>query len=62
MNCTRCKVKMKPGQAMTSTWRGMPDFSGDRYPVTMSPGGPGRVVRCWKCPKCGHSISFGGKK
>lgn len=36
---------------------GMADFP--RVPgagVTMRPGGPGRLVRCLKCPGCGFSI------
>ena len=27
--------------------------------VTMSPGGPGRIVPCLKCSACGHSVTDG---
>ena len=62
MNCRRCKrngkdIEMVKSQAMSSTWRGVPDFPGDNYAVTLSPGGPGRLVDCLKCPECGWSVS-----
>ena len=62
MNCRRCKragkdIEMVKSQAMSSTWRGVPDFPGDTYAVTLSPGGPGRLVDCLKCPECGWSVS-----
>jgi hypothetical protein len=45
---------MKPGQAIKETVRGADDFPGADV-VTYSPGGPGKLVTCWKCPKCGAS-------
>lgn len=47
--CPRCNVPMKPGIALAQTYhaRGMTHY----------PGGPGKVVECWKCPKCGGSES-----
>lgn len=53
--CYKCNTLMKQGQALESTLVGFPDFPGDPYPVTVSPGGPGRLVECLKCPTCGHS-------
>ena len=47
---------MVPGIAMGQTATGSPDFPG-REVVTMSPGGPGVVIPCLKCPACGHSVS-----
>ena len=45
---------MLPGFALEQTWTGTPDFPGHEV-VTMSPGGPGRMVPCLKCNQCGHS-------
>jgi hypothetical protein len=47
---------MAPGIAMGQTATGKPDFAGGEV-VTMSPGGPGVVIPCLKCPACGHSVS-----
>jgi len=57
MLCKRCQVPLLPGKAMESTVRGIPDFPGGRCVVTLSPGGPGRLVECLKCPHCGWSVS-----
>ena len=46
---------MKPGIALEQTCTGNPDFPGGEV-VTMSPGGPGRLVECMKCEKCGWSV------
>ena len=46
---------MKPGIALEQTYTGSPDFPGGKV-VTMSPGGPGRLVECMKCEKCGWSV------
>ena len=56
--CSRpkCDGDMLPGVAMAQTWGGVPDFPGVEV-VTMSPGGPGRVVHCLKCTVCGHSVT-----
>lgn len=56
--CLKCNVEKVSGQAlMTTLVAGSPDFPGDERGITMSPGGPGVVVTCWKCPKCGHSVT-----
>lgn len=54
MFCKKCYVPLERGQAMVSTWVGAPDFPGGAV-VTLSPGGPGKLVDCLKCPKCGFS-------
>lgn len=57
-DCYRCGVEMKSGTAIAQTMTGgMKDFDSDPGPVTFSVGGPGVVINCLKCPKCGHSIS-----
>ena len=56
MNCPKCKITMKPGLAILQTYTsGMPDFIGEDRGITWSPGGPGKLVWCSKCPKCGFS-------
>lgn len=47
---------MRPSQAIGQTWTVLPDFP-DGEVVTISPGGPGKLIGCLKCEKCGHSIS-----
>jgi hypothetical protein len=59
--CRRCKVPMKEGTALQNTLEGYPDFPGDTSACTVSRTGPAEIVKCWKCPKCGHSILKGGK-
>jgi len=54
--CPKCRVRLAPGIVMLQTWTWLPDFPGDTHPVTLSPGGPGRIGRCLKCPESGHSI------
>jgi DNA-directed RNA polymerase subunit RPC12/RpoP len=54
--CPRCKVKLKKGIAIEQTFSGMPDFLSSKDVVTLSLGGSGKVINCWKCPKCGYSI------
>ena len=54
--CKRCGGIMRPGIAMGQTWSaGIPDFPGQDVCITMSPGGPGRVIDCMKCEACGWS-------
>lgn len=54
--CKRCGGIMRPGIAMGQTWSaGVPDFPGQDTCITMSPGGPGRVIDCMKCEACGWS-------
>lgn len=57
--CRRCLVPMVDGIATGQTYRGIPDFPGDRHATTISLGGPGVVIGCWKCPKCGLSVTKG---
>lgn len=52
-----CTGNMLPGMAMGQTYSGVPDFPG-REVVTLSPGGPGVIVRCLKCSVCGYSVSL----
>ena len=54
--CRRCGGKMKPSKAIAQTYGGSPDFPGGTV-VTMSPEGPGKMIDCLKCEKCGHSVS-----
>ena len=56
MICSRCGGKMKPGKAIAQTYCGTPDFP-DGEVVTISPEGPGQLVNCLKCEKCGHSVT-----
>ena len=53
--CLRCGGQMKQGIAIEPTCTGMPDFPGSKV-VTMSHGGPGRLIECMKCEKCGWSV------
>lgn len=60
--CHRCGIPMRPGIAIAQTYTaGAPDFPGDREGITMSAGGPGRVIKCLKCPDCGRSVTEDGK-
>lgn len=56
MKCKRCNGEMKPGKAIEQTYTGIPDFIGGDV-VTMSPGGPGRLIDCLKCVECGWSVT-----
>ena len=56
--CHKCSIPMVEGIATGQTYTGgAPDFPSDTHPTTFSAGGPGALVPCWKCPKCGRSIS-----
>ena len=57
--CAKCGGQMKPSKAIAQTVTGIPDFPGDQHPTTLSPGGPGKLVDCLKCEKCGHSVTIG---
>jgi len=48
---------MVPGKAIENTYVGLPDFIGDTHICTVSPGGPGKLVDCLKCPSCGWSVT-----
>ena len=54
--CRKCGGEMKPSKAIAQTFTGLPDFPGKEV-VTISPGGPGRLIDCRKCEKCGHSVT-----
>jgi len=52
--CPKCRGQLRPGKATGQTLSsGLPDLGGDI--VTMSPGGPGTLIDCMKCPSCGWS-------
>lgn len=57
--CAKCKIPMKPSKAIKQTYvGGTPDFPGKPETiVTMSAGGPGKLIDCLKCPECGKSIN-----
>ena len=55
--CKKCGGAMRQGRAIGQTCSGMPDFVGDTGVVTMSPGGPGRLIYCMKCERCGWSTT-----
>jgi len=56
--CHRCDVEMTSGVAIEQTYVcGSPDFPGDTHVVTVSAGGPGRLIGCWKCSSCGFSVT-----
>ena len=54
--CLRCGGNMKPGTAMAQNYGGIHDFPNGPV-VTLSPKGPGKLIECLKCEKCGHSVS-----
>ena len=54
-SCRRCGDRLRAGIAMQQTYTcGSPDMG---ECVTFSPGGPGRLIECRKCPACGWSIT-----
>lgn len=57
--CRKCQGVMRPGQAIAQTCVGVPDFPGDKHAVTMSLGGPGKLIDCMKCVDCGWSRTMG---
>lgn len=59
--CKHCHTPMVPGLAIEQTYTGAPDFPGCEI-VTMSPGGPGKLIDCLKCPQCGWSVTTGETK
>jgi hypothetical protein len=52
----KCNGDMLPGVAIGQTFTGIADFPGCKV-VTVSQGGPGKIVQCLKCNACGHSVS-----
>ena len=61
MKCKRCFAPMTYGKALLSTLvMGIPDFAGNTVNSrgqTLSAGGPGRLVSCFKCTACGYSVT-----
>lgn len=57
MECHKCKIEMVNGKALKEIWDGIPDFIGDDKNCTLSPSGRSDMVRVWKCPQCGHSVT-----
>ena len=59
--CKKCHVRMVLGIALVNGTKGSPDFPGDTGKedgCTQSADSlKVKLVHCWKCPKCGHSIS-----
>lgn len=60
--CKHCNTPMQPGIAMAQTYTASEHaFPSDRNDpnaiVTMSPGGPGKLIDCLKCPQCGWSMT-----
>lgn len=47
---------MTKPKAIQETYVGTPDFVGGEV-CTISPGGPGKLVDCLKCEKCGWSVT-----
>ena len=57
VKCLKCDEVMGLSKAISQTFTaGTPDFPGDTHASTFSAGGPGKLVDCWKCPKCGRSV------
>ena len=55
--CRKCGTPMKPGKAIQQTTvAGVQDFPSAEV-VTMSAGGPGKLIDCLKCPQCGWSVT-----
>jgi len=54
--CPKCGGIMLPGVALESTLvAGDKDLGGDG--ITVSPGGPGKLIPCIKCSSCGWSVT-----
>ena len=60
--CKKCGGTMYPGKAIEETLMGIPDFIGCNEVVTMSPGGPGKLIDCMKCSSCGWSVTGKGEE
>ncbi len=54
--CRKCSGKMINSIAIEETCTGIPDFPGGDV-VTVSPGGPGKLIKVKKCSRCGWSVS-----
>lgn len=53
-HCPRCGGTMLPGVAIQNTAVGIQDMG---EVCTMSYGGPGKMIECLKCEKCGYSVT-----
>lgn len=54
--CRKCGGQMRDGIAIEQTFGGIADFPGKEV-VTLSPAGPGKLVKCLKCNQCGWSMT-----
>lgn len=58
INCKKCGGTMAAGKAIEQTYTGvLVDFPGDKSTITLSAGGPGKLVDCMKCKNCGWSVT-----
>lgn len=55
MICTKCGGEMKPSKAIAQTIVGDPEWQ-DSDVATKHYGGPGVLIDCLKCEKCGFSM------
>lgn len=49
---------MKRGIALKNIATGMPDFIGSKEAATYSEGEKAKLIKVWKCKKCGYSIGI----
>lgn len=59
--CKKCGGQMAKGVAMAQTYTGRTPNAPKDHVFTMSPGGPGQLIECLKCQRCGWSVTGGGK-
>lgn len=52
MKCPYCQIDMVIGQAIDPVWPSNARFV---IPPKPSNGHDLKIIKCWKCPKCGHS-------
>lgn len=57
--CDKCNVPMTDGQAFQDVLTGIGDFSENDDVATLSYGTKAKLIECWKCPECGHSVTKG---
>lgn len=55
--CRKCGGQMKASKAIEQTHTSGFGFRIGNRIATVSPGGPGKLVDCLKCEKCGHSVT-----
>lgn len=64
MTCNRCGGEMKPdGLVFEPVTLRFVDFPGETpgEGSTCVQGNSDRLVRCWKCHECGHSVEIKGE-